>query len=453
MRFLFFLLANALLFIRPSEFITDLHGVELYRYAIMAALVVSLPLVVDQLMRRYAGVPPIVGCVLGLLPAVVLSNILGGNTDMVLDNATEMFKVLIYFALMLALLTSVAELRRFLYWFSVFAVVLGGVAVLRYHADVATPQVQVEDEGPKRKANSSFVVDHMRDPNTGQQIVVQRMCGTGIFNDPNDLAVALVSALPLCLFWITDPQRRYCRPLWIVAAVVCVYALMMTHSRGGFLALMAGLAMFLHTRFGGRRTLLIGLILLPVLLGVFAGRMTSLSTSDGTGQSRIQLWSDYLQYFIHAPLFGIGMGNYHTVSSHVAHNSYIHCYAELGIVGGTLFVGAFYSALLGLYQLRSARDGTPLDEEPYLDPELHRLYPYVLAVVVSFAVGMMFLTLSYVVPTFMVLGLATVYLRLHSAQTATVRLNWNRLVLPQLAGASMSFLFVSYTFVRLFVHW
>jgi hypothetical protein len=448
MRLLFFIIANALLFIRPSEFVAGLHAVELYRYAILACLVISLPVVLEQFLRRFAGVPPIAGCVLGLFPAIVLSNAIGGNADMLLANGIEFFKILVYFLLLLALITSTAHLRRFLFWFSVFTACLALVAVLRFHADLALPQPTEQTEPDAApKPHGTFVVSHVRDRETGAQIAVQRMCGTGIFNDPNDLATVLVCALPLCLYWFTDPSRRPYRPLWMGAMLLCGYALLMTQSRGGLIALLAGLLAFLHVRFGGRQTFMLGMVALPGLLLLFAGRMTTVSTSEGTAQSRIQLWGEYLRYFQTAPLFGIGMGNHGVVSRHVAHNSFIHCYTELGLGGGTLLVGAFYFALRGLYRLRPSRD---LESAPALDPELRRLYPYLLAMVSAYFVGSSFLTLSYVVPTYMVLALATVYLRLHAREESVLALDWNRLILPRLAGVSFAFLCASYTFVKLF---
>jgi O-antigen ligase len=191
---------------------------------------------------------------------------------------------------------------------------------------------------------------------------------------------------------------------------------------------------------------LAGLLVIPVLLVVFAGRMTSISASDGTGQSRIQLWSESLGYFQQSPLFGIGMDNYQSYSSHVAHNSFIHSYTELGLFGGTLFVSAFYLALHGLYHVKAK-------QEPDLDPELRRLHPYLFALVFAYAVGISFLSRTYVVPTFLILGVATVYLRLHSRETRIELPDWRRLILPRLAGVSFTFLFMSYTFVRLLVNW
>lgn len=465
MRFALFLLANALLFIRPSEFVAELYAVELYRYAILACLAAAFPVVVQQLGARHSGVPPVAGCVLMLLPAVIASNLLGGNAEMLQDNATEFVKILVYFLLMLALVNSVARLRQFLVWLGLFSAVLAAIAVLRYHADIGNPapapQAQASSSGPRQsKQNGTFVVDMVRDPQTGQKVPVRRMCGTGIFNDPNDLALALVCAIPLCLAMFTDPTRRGARPFWAGLMLLFAYALMQTHSRGGFLALMAGMGTLLHLRYGGKKTILAALLVFPLLLVFFAGRMTDISTGSGTSQSRIQLWSDGLTYFQGAPLFGIGMENYRAYSRHVAHNSYLHCYTELGLFGGSLFVGAFYFALRGVHLLRPPpanevmalplADDVPDDADA---AEVRRLHPFVMAMLVSYAVGIAFLSRGYVVPTYMMLGLATVYLRLAAPAAGPQAQLFSRMALPKLAGVSVAFLIASYTFVRLFVQW
>src|SRR5438309_11009801 len=103
MRFFLFILANALLFIRPSELIAELAAVEIYRWFILACLAVSLPAVLQQVSLRYPGVPPIVSCVLLLLPAVFLSGMYHGNFELIQDTVAEFVKILIYFLLMIAL--------------------------------------------------------------------------------------------------------------------------------------------------------------------------------------------------------------------------------------------------------------------------------------------------------------------------------------------------------------
>jgi O-antigen ligase len=446
MRFLLFLVANAMLFIRPSELVPELHAVEIYRYFILACLAITFPLVLQQFSQQFTGVPPIAGCVLLLFPAVLLSGLMHGNVELLFDTLIEFAKIVIYFLLLIALLTDLAKLRQFLTWLGIFCAVVTCIAVLRYHADIALPGTTPTATGAtKNVIHGTYVVDKVRDPETGVLVAVQRMCGTGIFNDPNDFALLLVTAIPLCLYWLTDPSTKATRPLWLAFLLLFGYALMLTHSRGGFLALIAGVVTLVHLRFGGAKTLLLGFLFLPILFVAFAGRMTNISAEDGTGQTRIQLWSDGLLFFQQSPLFGIGMENYRQFSRHVAHNSFIHSYAELGIVGGTLFLGAFYFALKGLYDLRAANDGS--------DPDTQRLHPYLSAMLVAYTVGICFLSRTYIVPTYLMLGLALVYLRLRAAEAEQPSLAWSRFVWPRLAGVSGGFLVFAYTFVRLFVHW
>lgn len=444
MPFFLFILANAMLFIRPSELIAGMGDVELYRYVIVACLIVALPIVLQQLTVRYAGVPPVAGCVLALLPAVLLSNLSHGHADHAVDNGTEFVKILVYFLLLLGLVVNTERLRKFTGWLCVFCAALAVISVLRYHADLEGP-APAPRKDPDKKLHGTFVVDQVYDPQTGAMVDVQRMCGTGIFNDPNDLALMLVSVLPLCLYWLFDPKAKALRPLWLGLLFVFGYAILQTHSRGGFLALLGGLVTLFYLRYGGKKMLLPALLALPVVFVAFAGRMTSITTSEGTGQSRIQLWSDGLGHFQSAPLFGIGMEGYRSLSEHVAHNSFIHCYAELGLCGGTLFVAAFTFALAGLFRLRNA---DPLDD----DPELRRLYPYLVAFAVSYTIGISFLSRSYVVPTYMVLGLVTAYFRLYAAQARLPLPDWRRFLVPRLAGIGFGFLVAAYLFVRVFMN-
>jgi hypothetical protein len=454
MRFFLVLLANAMLFIRPSEFIAELNAVELYRYIIAICLLVSFPLVLRQFTTRYPGVPPIAGIVLAMFPAVILSGMMHGDSMLMIDTTIEFFKIVVYFLLLLCMVDSVERLRRFLYWIGIFSAAVTMIAVLRYHVDIELPTAPKKQYDPANKSvadRGTYVVDQVRDPMTGELVDVKRMCGTGIFNDPNDLALVLVTAIPMCLYWLTDPKRKTMKPFWIALLFLFGYALMLTHSRGGFLALLAGIGALLHMRFGGKRTLVLAAVCLPLMFVVFAGRMTSISSGDGTGQSRIQLWAEGLQFFQQSPLFGIGADNYRTMSRHVAHNSFIHSYAELGLFGGTLFIAAFYFAFRGLHLSKQMQDNKT--ESAETDLELRRLLPYLTAVIVAYTVGIAFLSRCYIVPTYMILGLATVYLRLHATQQEIKLPSWSGFLLPRLAGLSICFLVGAHVFIRMFVVW
>ena len=124
----------------------------------------------------------------------------------------------------------------------------------------------------------------------------------------------------------------------------------------------AGIGALFYDRYGGKKTLLLGAIILPLLL-VVGGRQTKFTTSEGTGQERIKIWNEGFELFQGSPVFGIGMGQYSEQLRSAAHNSFLQSYVELGFIGGTCFFAMFY---LPAKALRSA---TP-DPPGGIDPEL-----------------------------------------------------------------------------------
>jgi O-antigen ligase len=216
-------------------------------------------------------------------------------------------------------------------------------------------------------------------------------------------------AMMVCLFFVTGRYFLPLRVLCLAAMIFFGYAFTLTHSRGGFIGLIFGLLSFLLARFGWRKALPFTAALLPALFFLFAGRQTDIDTTQGTGQDRIQLWNDALIAFIRNPLFGLGTGLFQQSAGLVAHNSYLQAYSELGFFGGTLFVGAFYLAVVSLYRLGSC-------QERIIDPELRRLRPYLVGLVGGFMGCMATMSLTDMLPTYMVLAVVVAYLRV-----ATVR--------------------------------
>src|SRR5205085_12241411 len=136
------------------------------------------------------------------------------------------------------------------------------------------------------------------------------------------------------------------------------------------------------------------------LFALSAGRQTDISTSEGTAQLRIQFWSQGFSAMQGAPLFGIGSNRYNDVTSghQEAHNSFVHAYVDLGLLGGALFAGAFYFALWLPGRLNRLRAGPP-------DRELQRARPYLLAVLAGYAAGLLSSSRVYTPTTYVLLGL------------------------------------------------
>ena len=79
--------------------------------------------------------------------------------------------------------------------------------------------------------------------------------------------------------------------------------------------------------------------------------------------------------------------------------------------------------------------------------------PYVTALVLAYAVGMLSLSLCYSVPTFTILAVATVFLRASIVSPPLLPPRFDFRFLMGIGLASFLFLAAMYTFVRLFVNW
>lgn len=188
---------------------------------------------------------------------------------------------------------------------------------------------------------------------------VRRIRGTGIFNDPNDLAMAFVAVTPLLIGVIVRRRARLRNRIvatvsWLPIAVALYY----TNSRGGILGLGAVLAPFCW-RFGK----VLGTVAAGIgLLGLVAlgpSRMSELDSEESSAQERVQAWSAGLQMFRSQPVFGVGFSRYTEFNERVAHNSFVHTLGELGIVGAFFFVGMVYWLARGTERRTGSAAGSP----------------------------------------------------------------------------------------------
>jgi hypothetical protein len=430
--FVLFLLVNAALFIRPGELFPDWADLPIYQTLIVCCALGAVPALGDQLRPSALRVQPITVCVLGMLVAIELSLLCQFKTWEAKMFGYDFVKVVLYYLLLVGLLTTPQRYRLFLLCLLGSIAVLTGLALLQYFEVIDLPALTVLQE-------------RAIDPETGDLVAVPRLRSTGMFNDPNDLCLILVVGIGIAGCRCEESQSWLSRFPWLVLAGVFVFALALTQSRGGLLGLLAGLMVFAWQRFGANKAIGAGMVLLPIMLVLFGGRQTNFDTDNGTGQDRIQLWSEALNLFRQAPVFGIGVGNYFEEVGLVVHNSFVHCYAELGFFGGTIFLGAYCIALGSLYRLRKSGEGV-------LDPSMARLQPYLMSIVTAQFVGMLSLSRCYVVSTYIALGLVAAYLNIVTARQGPVLPAFDRRLCARLGFASVVFLAATYAFVRTFAH-
>jgi hypothetical protein len=436
--FLLFLLVNVTLYTRPTEVLPGWQEIELYQYLILLSLLCAIPGILSQLEVKTLFQRPITVCVLGMLLAIPLSWVWNGDLTKAAELGYDFFKIVVYYLVLVAVVHSPGRLRRFMGWVAVLMAVMAILSLLHYYEVIRLTDLKDLEE----KTVSS---------GTGMEELLVRLRGPGrMFGDPNDACAVFVVGLLLCCYFVTDRGLGMWRWAWLVPLVLCGYAEALTYSRGGSLGLIIGLAVLFQTRYGWRKSLLLLALSLPAVLFVFASRESDSSAAgQGTGQDRIQLWSTALVMFKGAPFFGIGKDQFVVEvgdTGLVAHNSFLHCFAELGLFGGMLFLGMFYLAFLSLYRIGRAGDGA-------LDPGLKRMQPFLLAMLAAYAACLMSISRSYIVTTYTVLGLMAAYVNVAETGPAlSLPLpRFDGRLLPRLAGVSLAFLGGMHVFVRLFL--
>jgi hypothetical protein len=432
MGYLLFLLVNAVLFLRPAEIIPQLENLPFYEVLILACLLVSLGRVASQLSLRSLCEHPISAFVVGQLGAVFISAMLNPDNEAAFPFCIIYAKLLCYYLLLVAVVDTPARLRGFVYCLSGLILLITGLALLQYHGVINIPALASYAE-----KQWEFV-----DPETGQSgEVLVRLCAAGIFSNPNDFSRILSVGMLISLYGWSDKDSPVPPLVWLVVFGAFGYAMALTHSRGGFLGLLAGLVAFLWGRYGTRKALGLAAVVLPLFVLLFSGRQTSISTGSGTGFLRIMLWSDAFEQLREAPFFGIGFGDIDDTRPNT-HNSFVQAYVGLGLIGGTIFFGALYTSLLLPYRAGRPESGLPKGE-------LRRFCPYLLGIIAGYVVGMLSSSRNSVPPTYMLLGLATAYMRFAGVYLPPTLTRLNGPLVRHVLLATILFVIALYLFIRI----
>jgi hypothetical protein len=434
MRFWLLLLLTGLLFLRPAELFPGVPEGPYYQIVMIACLVLGAESILSQFTPAGLATRPITACLLGLSLAIPLSHVAHGFLWGARQSLMAYGRVFAVYLVVVGTLDSFASLERYLKFLTACIVAIAGLALLHGEGVISLPSLAHFEQGIGR------------DSDTGEAIVLSRLRATGIFNDPNDFAIILVVGIVASFHWIQGCRQHPSRLAWSLPLVALLTALYETHSRGGLLALLFAAAGYVYVRMGWRRTVFVLVPTCAALLVLFSGRMTDADAlTEGTGQSRVQLWSAALAHFKANPLFGMGHKQFVEQEYHVAHNSFIEAFAELGILGGGLFIGAFLAAFLSLKRLGESHFHESSDVLP-LDACL-------MGILMGYGGGILTLSRAYVEPTYIVLAVAAAYARIEERAEGWPVLTLNRRFVTSIATASVVLVLATYVFVRFTARW
>ncbi len=430
MGFVLFILVVAIMFIRPNDIVPGLETVPLYLIAIVPCILLSWHKLIPQLTTAGLRERPVLVFGFAILLVSIVSNVIYRQFEMAFSFVIEFPKILIFYLLMLAHLDSPRRLKLFVGCLVVIILIPIVVVVLDFYNYIYISSFRI--------AAAKMGVD----PVSG----TPRLAGEGNFGDPNDICEILNCAMIFSLYRLLDRGGGLTRVLWLAPIALFGHALGLTQSRGGFLGGVVGLGVLFRSRYRGKKSLVLAGAAMALMFYLFGGgRQTDISTGEGTSQSRIQLWNAGFGLFLRSPvspLIGIGIGQFAENAGHVAHNTFIQTYVELGFLGGTCLFGQYFYCLANLAKLGSTKVSLP-------DPTMRRLQPFILAALASFATSEMSLTNPFSLVTYVMFGLASAFIRLADPSPPLTDLLLTRKLFYRIIVLSGLFLLSLFVFTKI----
>lgn len=187
-----------------------------------------------------------------------------------------------------------------------------------------------------------------------------RIVYVGIFHDPNDLGLLFVAVLPMAAY-LTGRSRFLGKLLWLACALLLLYGVYLTNSRGAFLGVLMVGGVYIWRHRGPVVAGTLGVVGLTVMK-LLSSRMNELDPEESSAYGRVDAWYAGLEMFRSHPLFGVGAGNFTDYNDLTAHNSFVLVLAETGFTGFVLwlaFVGYAFLQMRAVLGYRPPAEAAP----------------------------------------------------------------------------------------------
>lgn len=166
----------------------------------------------------------------------------------------------------------------------------------------------------------------------------------GIFENPNDLALHLVTMIPISVGLMFASRSLLKKAAYILCSLLMVVGVVVTFSRGGFIALVGSICFLIWklTPRGRPIVVVLGLLAIFAMVSIaptaFRSRIST--TQDASAMARFDDLKRSVFLMVRHPLLGVGMGNYSMYSNRAkaTHNSYTQVGAEMGIAAAIIYL-------------------------------------------------------------------------------------------------------------------
>lgn len=188
----------------------------------------------------------------------------------------------------------------------------------------------------------------------------------GMLEDNNDFALAIVMNIPLLWYLGISEGKKWVLQATRAAVFLSVITVVLTRSRGAFLALCFS-ALWIAWRSGKLFRAIMILLFLAALFPFVApqdilDRLASIGdTTESSANARLTAWATALEMIKGNPIWGVGMRNFQSSypeyalvptsqdsHTYVAHNSYFQIWAESGSLAFLVYMSLLASVFVTL---------------------------------------------------------------------------------------------------------
>ena len=325
-----------LVYFRPYELFPTLSWLS--KSAMVVALITIAAFVPAQLSleNRITAKPLEIRLVIGLLITGLLSVPLALSPARAFQSFTEYLKVIVMFVVMVNVLRTQRRLTNLILLVLLASCVLSLGALNDY-----------------RLGNLA--------------LQGRRIAGVigGLFSNPNDLALHLVTMIPISLGLMLGSRSSLKKCLYLGCALLLIAGMVATFSRGGFLGFICVIG-FMVWKFAPRHRIVFGVIALTVVMATIAiapeyrSRLSNIN--DASAVARTDDLKRSILVGARHPVFGVGMDNYIIYSNvnKTTHNAYTQVAAEMGVIALLIYLAFLITPFRRLRQIEqttwSAKD-------------------------------------------------------------------------------------------------
>jgi len=237
------------------------------------------------------------------------------------------------------------------------------------------------------------------------------IAGATFLGDGNDYALSLCILLPCVVEMGLSARSKFWKLISYLGALIIVFAIIATQSRGGTLGLLAVLGwLWWRSPRKAVAAAAIGVIGIAALIYAppeYFARMDTLTTgaSDGSAQARINAWKGAIGMGLKNPVLGVGTGHFGARWGMTAHSTYMLALAELGLPGFICVLMLIFGNIRDNMRMRTrllARAGPAPGDRAQ---QMARTVDLLTAAMVGFAVAGAFLSAVYYPHIYVLSGL------------------------------------------------